>query len=296
MAKRFKNPVKYLREKTRIFFGIDRLVQYADDNRFMTAYMAWKEILKNEKYNNSRRISRHGFKVYSQSDEDGIIQEIFNRIGTKSKSFLEIGVGDGLENNTLLLLQKGWSGVWIDGDKNFEKKIIDTFSSDLESGRLIYKCEFLHKDNVDSLIKTFIPPGGEEIDFLSVDVDGNDYYLMDALHSISPRVIAVEYNAKFVPPMEWRIKYDPAHNWDNSDYFGASLKSYELLLMGKGYFLVGCSITGTNAFFVRKDLLGDRFCEDYSAEYHYEPARYWMICAFKSGNRTNLGGKMRQPK
>jgi hypothetical protein len=296
MARGFRNPVKYLREKTRKFFGIDRLIQCAEDGKFVTAYMAWQEILRDEKYNNSGRLSRHGFKVYSQSDEDGIIQEIFNRIGTKAKNFLEIGVGDGIENNTLLLLQKGWSGVWIDGDRNFEKKINDMFSKDLESGRLIYKCDFLHKDNVDSLIKKLIPSDTKEIDFLSVDVDGNDYHLIGAIHSISPRVIAVEYNAKFVPPMEWCIEYDPAHKWDHSDRFGASLKSFELLLKGLGYFLVGCSITGTNAFFVRQDQLGDHFCEDCSAGHHYEPARYWMICAFTSGFGTNLGGNTVRPE
>lgn len=100
-----------------------------------------------------------------------------------------------------------------------------------------------------------------------------------------------EYNAKFAPPLESIMKYNPTHVWDGSDYFGA-LKAFESLLAKGGYLLVGCSINGTSAFFVRKDLIGNHFCNDYSAEYHHEPARYWLTCGFMSGHRTNLGPKV----
>ena len=85
-----------------------------------------QKIYDNKKYAEPGRLLRSGFKVWSQNDEDGIIQEIFNRIDTKNKYFVEIGVGDGLENNTLFLLVKGWKGLWVEGSrKNFnfiEKK------------------------------------------------------------------------------------------------------------------------------------------------------------------------------
>ena len=76
-----------------------------------------KELLSDPKYNDGKRLERYGFKVYSQNDEDGIIQEILNRIGETSKTFVEFGVGNGLENNTLTLLLKGWHGLWIEGER-----------------------------------------------------------------------------------------------------------------------------------------------------------------------------------
>lgn len=136
--------------------------------------MAWRDILKDDKYNDRKRLARHGFKVYSQTVEDGIIQKIFNRIGAESRSFIEIGAGDGQENNdTLFLLQQSWRGAWIDGDPEFRKKIFATFPNELESGSLIFQCTFLDKDNIDSLLTTLVPHG--DIDFLSIDVDGKDY-------------------------------------------------------------------------------------------------------------------------
>ena len=90
---------------------------------------------------------------------------------------------------------------------------------------------------------------------MSIDLDGNDYYILDAIRSISPRVIVAEYNAKFPPDIFWVMQYNEAHHWDSSDYFGASLKALADLLAARGYALVGCSVLGTNAFFVRKDLV-----------------------------------------
>src|ERR1700758_747686 len=76
-----------------------------------------RTLLSDNKYRNETRLERYGFKVYSQCDEDGIIQEIFNRIGLTSSTFVEFGVGNGLENNTLKLLLEGWSGLWIEGNE-----------------------------------------------------------------------------------------------------------------------------------------------------------------------------------
>ncbi len=85
------------------------------------------------------------------------------------------------------------------------------------------------------------------------------------------------------------MEYNPQHNWDGTDYVGVSLKSLERLFDKKGYSLVGCNITGVNAFFVRKDLIGNHFEEPYTAENHYEPARYWLIRGFVSGHPANFG-------
>ena len=108
-------------------------------------------------------------------------------------------------------------------------------------------------------------------DLLSIDVDRNTYYIWRALRERRPRVVVVEYNATFPPSDEWVVAYDPAKGWNSSSYFGASLKSYELLGRELGYTLVGCGLAGTNAFFVRSDLVTDRFEPPFTAEHHYEP-------------------------
>ncbi|MGK7945492.1 MAG: hypothetical protein AB4058_13580 [Microcystaceae cyanobacterium] len=100
--------------------------------------------------------------------------------------------------------------------------------------------------------------------------------MVDAITCVSPRVIVIEYNAKFVPPMMYCMDYHATHSWKKDDCFGASLKFFEVYLDKKGYYLVGCNISGVNAFFVRKDLVSDHFLEPFTAEHHYEPPRYYF--------------------
>jgi len=141
---------------------------------------------------------------------------------------------------------------------------------------------FIGPDNINQLLASNnVPP---EIDFLGIDIDGNDYHVFDAINKVSARLVVLEYNAKMRAPLKWVMNFNASHSWDGSDYFGASLKSFELLLDKKGYALVGCSITGANAFFVRKDLVGDKFCKPFTAENHEEPARYFLIPGMISGH------------
>ena len=142
-----------------------------------------------------------------------------------TETFIEIGVGDGLENNTLFLLLKGWTGVWIDGDTNNIQAIQNKFSFLQDNGRLKTKYAWIDKDNIDSTLKECELT--EEVDLLSIDIDGNDYHIFKNIISIKPRVIIIEYNAKLPPPVEWIMKYNPHHTKTNTDYFGASLKSFE---------------------------------------------------------------------
>lgn len=200
-----------------------------------------------------------GQRVFSQNDEDGIIQEIFRRLGGGS-TFIEIGCGDGLQNNTHFLLLKGWRGVWVDGNE----KNVRTITSGLPANpaRLRVVQRFINRDNIDDL--------AQDADLLSMDIDGNDLYVLQAfLKRCSPRVICAEYNPTFPPPMSIAIKYDEAHTWKGDMYYGASLQA---LVEGLGdYRLVGCNVTGTNAFFVRRDL-AEPFTE-YSVTALYRPAK-----------------------
>ena len=112
-----------------------------------------------------------------------------------------------------------------------------------------------------------------EIDLLSIDIDGNDYYVWQAVKVVNPRVVVIEYNGKFPPDVEWKQAYNSRHVWDGSDWQGASLKSYELLGHELGYQLVGTNLNGTNAFFVRENLVGDKFIAPATAENLYNPLR-----------------------
>lgn len=246
---------------------------------------ARRTILADSRYADPLCLVQWGRKVYSQNDEDGIIAEIFRRIGVASRRFIEIGSGDGRENNTVTLLLQGWSGGWIDGKPRNARRMRKNFAPLLERGQLKFAEGFVTKASVQTLIDR--AGGLKDIDLLSMDIDGNDYHILEML-ALDARVIVLEYNSKFVPPIEWVMPYDPAHVWDNTDYFGASLASYERLLREKGYSLVGCNITGTNAFFVRNDMVEGKFLAPFTAERHFEECRFWMSPGFISGHPFGL--------
>ncbi len=115
----------------------------------------------------------------------------------------------------------------------------------------------------------------EDLDFLSIDVDGNDIWLLEALE-LRPKVICIEYNAKFPPGLSKRAVYDPGRRWQGTDYMGASLTALCEAASAKGYRLVATNIVGSNAFFVRDDLARDLFPDDASPENLQHPARYWL--------------------
>ena len=291
----FLTPFHFVKDKTRpwrrrrheIKNRMKELEKIARLNAEISAWKVKNEILEQSRYKDDKRLLKYGFKAYSQFDEDGIIQEIFRRIGVTNKTFLEIGVGDGLENNTLFLLLKGWKGVWIDGDSKNIKAIQNKFSFLQDSGRLRTKLAWVDKDNIDFLIQDLGLP--QEIDLLSLDIDGNDYHVLENIVFLNPRAMVLEYNAKLPPPVKWVMAYDQYHTKTNTDYFGASLKSFEYLLYKRGYCLVGCNISGVNAFFVRKDLVEEHFHSDCSAENHYEDLKIWLLAAFGPGNGPDFG-------
>jgi hypothetical protein len=228
-------------------------------------------ILSDPKYQNAKRLTRHEYKVFSQNGEDGIVAEIFRRIGTTNRHFVEFGASDGFENNTVLLLRQGWGGFWIDGDPKAVARAKGHFRPEIEGGRLTVARAFITAENIEDLFRQGRVP--EEFDLLSIDIDRNDFYVWKKITHYRPRVVVVEYNALYPPTMSWVIPYDPEAMWDGSTRSGASLKALVDLGKEKGYSLVGCNLTGVNAFFIRDDLLGDRFAEPYTAENHYEPLR-----------------------
>ena len=247
-----------------------------------------RQLLESPRLADSRRLVKFGCRVYSQSDEDGILHEIFRRIGEGQRTFVELGSGDGLENNTLFLLTQGWRGLWLEGSARRVSAAKKALAREIREGRLTVAQHFVTAKNIDGAIARQAPSA--EIDLLSIDLDGNDYYILEAIQSVKPRVIVAEYNAKFPPDVAWAIEYNEAHRWDGTDYFGASLKALELLLAKRGYALVGCNMLGSNAFFIRRELASDPpFCSPFTAENHYEPARYFLLPAFESGFPMGFG-------
>ncbi len=245
----------------------------------VTAGYCWDMKLK-ERFDNPLYLESFGYKVYSQNDEDGIIHEIFERIGCTNKRFIEFGVQDGLESNTHCLLHYGWEGLWIEGEEKYYDLINKKFRPVIQTGQLKVINEYVNRDNVNELFEENGFTG--EIDLLSIDIDGNDYHVWNALKHLSPRVVIIEYNAKFPPDLEWCMPYNESYIWDGTDRHGASLKAYEILGKRLGYSLVGTNITGANAFFVRKDLTHNKFVQSATAQMLYNPVRYNRI-QFVSG-------------
>ena len=211
-------------------------------------------------------------KVYSQNGEDGILMAIFKKIRTTNKFGVEFGVGDGSERNTRYLCeQRGWTCLLMDPADNNLSSI---------------KKEFITAENINVLFEKYRVPN--QFDLLSIDIDGNDYWVWKALDSrYSPRVVVIEYNAKIPPHESKTIAYDPNFRWDGTDYFGASLLALVKLAQAKGYTLVGCERKGVNAFFVRNDCLKGHFITR-DAKTLYRAPRY--------GKPTDQGGWPASPK
>lgn len=255
-----------------------RQLQRQMESGFATLRMAELQSLqeahlsRDPRYQDPKRLLKYSFQVNSQNAEDGIIREIFRRIGTTDRIFLEIGVGDGTENNTAFLVTQGWKGSWIDGSDRFVAKATSA-GLDKHVGLL---SAFVSRENINSLLQKLNVP--KEFDLFSLDVDFNTYYIWEAMTAYRPRVVVVEYNAGLPADMDWKVRYNPNAVWDGSLNFGASLKALELLGRELGYSLVGCDFHGNNAFFVRDDLTGDQFAAPFTAENHYEPFRNALAC------------------
>lgn len=257
-------------------YGLDQVMLHAH----------WQQSMALARNQDDKRLLKYGYKVFSQNDEDGIIQEILRRIDVESRVFVEFGVGNGSECNSLWLLMLGWKGLWIEAQANNFKQITQTHSALIERGNLSVINEFTTIGNIDQTINANLD--SPEIDLLSIDIDFNDYWVWEAITSIQPRIVVVEYNATWRPPLSVTVPYTDDAVWNGTNYFGASLTALAKLGQSKGYRLVGCCFAGVNAFFVRSDLCKDDFLKPGDAVEHYEPARYFMS-AMSSGHPPGIG-------
>ncbi len=197
------------------------------------------------------------FKVYSQWGEDGIIDHLVTRVPITTRSFVEFGVEDYTEANTIFLLKhRCWRGLVIDGST----ENIDKIKRSTEFWRYDLRADasFITKDNINTIISR----NGlqDDLGLLSVDIDGNDYWVWQAIDCVNPCIVVAEYNSLFGPTAKVSTPYRPDFvrsiaNPTNM-YYGASIAALDHLAKLKGYSLVAGNSAGNNVFFVRNDLLG----------------------------------------
>lgn len=212
-------------------------------------------------------LSETGFRVFSQFEEDGKILFIFSVIGMGRKCFVEIGCDDGVNSNSAnLFFNFNWHGLFIDGNpksikrgRKFFSKYPHPFSVPPKFLQALVK-----RENVNDLLKNSGIEG--EIDLLSIDIDGNDYWVWDALEVAQPRVVIIETHNRF-GMRNIVVPYDPDYFWPGKHpiYHGASPIAMTNLARKKGYRLVGANDLGFNFIFI-KNGVGDTLLPEVSVE------------------------------
>ena len=194
------------------------------------------------------------FRVFSQWGEDGIIQRLVREVPEVPPLFVEFGVQDYTEANTrYLLTHDNWAGLVIDGSpENIARVTADPL---YWRHNLKAKCAFVTRENINDLLTEAGLRG--EIGLLSVDIDGNDYWVWEAIDAVDAVLVVVEYNWRFGPTRRVTVPYRPDFVRGDAHHsmvcYGASLAALEALGRRKGYDLVGCNSAGNNAFFVRAE-------------------------------------------
>jgi hypothetical protein len=203
-------------------------------------------------------LRRAEFSVFSQFGEDGILQFLVQRVPIGREIFVEFGVEDYSESNTrFLLVHDNWRGLILDGGQGhveFARRSGLSWRHDLDA-----VSAFVDRENIDSLIGAASIEG--DIGLLSIDIDGNDLWVLEAIGVVSPRILVVEYNSTFGPDAAVTVPYDRGFRRGDAHfshlYWGASLAALDRVAARRGYALVGGNSAGNNAFWVRRDVLAE---------------------------------------
>ena len=261
------------------------------------AYKYWQELRSASKSQN--KINGYGYSVNSMHDQDGIITELFRKITPNQlHTFIEFGCGDGMQNNTIYQLTcHNWRGLWIDGDAYQVEGVQKRMQYYRNGDYLDLAHALIGRDNVNSILGDYVKERKiPDLDLLVIDVDWNDYWIWKAL-AINPKVVCIEYNSHIPPDTSIVVPYNDELNfspWGGSNWFGASLLALNELAIDKGYSLIGCSLAGSDAFFVRDDIVKSYFpavnCGQIGhrkgdVAYLYEPARF-ELC-FNLGHESH---------
>lgn len=196
-------------------------------------------------------------RITSQNWEDGMIHALFSLIGTTNKFYIEFGAEDGTECNTRQLRKSGWKGLLMDGSNT--------------NPAISLQQEFITAENIEDLFAKYNVP--KHFDLLSIDIDGNDYWVWKAIEQYNPRVVIIEYNACIPYTPSVTIPYSAKFCWDKTDFYGASLSALVKIGSQKGYHLIATDSRGVNAFFVKKDIADKHFLVK-NPEEIYRPAMF----------------------
>jgi hypothetical protein len=237
-------------------------------------------------------LMQYEFKIFSQWGEDGIIQHLVKTVPIKNKTFIEFGVEDFSESNCRFLMMKdNWKGFVIDGSEENISKIRNSYY--FWRHQLSTIAAFITAENINHLLAR--SGFDRDVGILSLDIDGNDFYILQAIDNYNPRILICEYNSIFGSERKISVPYSSdfhrtAKHYSNL-YFGASLSAMTYLANKKGYTLVGTNSAGGNAFYVRNDLVTDRFLQ-LTAEQAYFPSNC-RESRDQHGNLTYLSGEER---
>jgi hypothetical protein len=246
-----------LKTLQRLVRNFTRLSRELEESKLLTARLLAQEHQKNA-VEILKDLKKAEFRVYSQWNDDGIIQFLVQYLDIKPHTFVEFGVEDYKEANTrFLLLNNNWSGLVLDGsEKNVQKIREDRIYWQHE---LTAQAAFVTAENINELLSANGMTGN--IGLLHIDIDGNDYWVWKAIQVADPVLVIMEYNSVFGPENAWTVPYDPGFyrtNYHHSNLcYGASLMALCDLAEEKGYAFVGSNSHGNNAYFVRKDKLRD---------------------------------------
>jgi hypothetical protein len=239
---RIEKDLSALREQHEEVFRQLRLLQAGIDGLVRGVYVDPSTLEYPE------RLTAGRFRLLSQNQEDGILWALFRQIGTTTKRFVELGSGASGGNAAMLAGEFGWTGLLVEGDKGKVEYAGRRFP------RTTAVCDWITPETVNALIEKHGFAG--EVDLLSVDIDGNDYWVWKAITVCSARVVMLEYNSMFGAERAVSVPYDPKFSRRDHRfcYYGASLTAMTRLSASKGYRLVAVEPTGVNAFFLRNDV------------------------------------------
>lgn len=255
-----KNMFDKIIQKFTSTFNHDQISQCCDSTSQMALKFIYQGMLKSGA--TLPCFDEVGFKIFSQADEDGILLYIFSLIGTTNKSCVEICAGDGREcNSANLIINHGWNGLLVDGDVKLIEKGREYYRKNQHT--YVYPPTFVHawitKSNVNEVIRSGEFEG--DIDLLSIDIDGMDYWIWKSIQIINPRVVVIEYNDIIGPNEAITVPYSDDFNAyvypttrGMPNYCGASLAAFVKLAKKLGYRLVGCNRYGYNAFFIKNSI------------------------------------------
>ena len=206
------------------------------------------------------RLCDSGFRVFSQFEEDGYLVYLAAVLELEPKIFLDIGAADGMISNCAnLALNLGWHGLFVEGDPSKVERGKEFYALHPDTGFYppVFKQAFVTAENINDLVREAGFSGN--IGICSIDIDGNDCWVWQALQAVSPVVVVIETHIEF-GMQNIAVPYEPSHHYPGKhpDYFGASAVAMEILGIKKGYRLVGANRFGFNLIFVRNDVFPDR--------------------------------------